>query len=223
LKRLHGSSRRRHERKMTSVQKASLRREALERRSRLAAEAPDAADRLVRGCGGLGEGGGLKPSRLERLGIGPGVKVAGYWPIGSEIDPRNLMRAALEAGAVVLLPVILGRTGEPGLEFRVWTPSSRLASGPMGVQQPDSAARVAEPDVVLTPLLAFDRLGRRLGYGGGYYDRTLRWLRRRRSVLVAGLAYSGQEVAATPAEPWDERLDAVLTETAFITIDGAAK
>jgi 5-formyltetrahydrofolate cyclo-ligase len=97
------------------------------------------------------------------------------------------------------------------LQFRRWSPGDPLRTVQWGIREPAEAAPVVEPDVLLVPLLAFDRGGHRLGYGGGYYDRTLRALRSRRPVTAVGLAFAEQEVDAVPHLDYDERLDWVLT------------
>lgn len=139
-----------------------------------------------------------------------GATVAGFWPMGSEIDIRPLMQALAERGHGLALPVTPKR-GKP-LSFRAWRPGEPLAAGPFGTRQP-AAGEAVEPDFLLVPLLAFDRAGRRLGYGGGYYDRTLAALPR---ATALGVAYALQEVREVPAGPDDVRLAAVATETGVI-------
>ena len=149
------------------------------------------------------------------LGFAPGTVVAGYWPLGSELDVRPLMNRLVAAGADLVLPVT--RTADLPLEFRRWRPGDGLRKGAHGVMQPDPAAPVAIPTVLLVPLLAFDGDGWRLGYGAGYYDRTLAELRGRMPVppvLAVGIAYAAQEVAALPHHGGDQRLDGVVTERA---------
>ncbi len=108
------------------------------------------------------------------------------------------------------MPVAVGR-GEP-LVFRAWTKDTVLVRGLYGILEPSSDAEEVEPDIVLVPLAAFDRRGHRLGYGGGYYDRTLQGLRKTRRITAAGLAFSVQEIGELPADAHDEPLDLVLTE-----------
>ncbi|MEM8987222.1 MAG: 5-formyltetrahydrofolate cyclo-ligase [Pseudomonadota bacterium] len=136
--------------------------------------------------------------------------LAGYWPMRDEADPRALMDAARAAGGALALPTI-SQPKHP-LVFKSYTPGEALASGPHGTSEPGPAAMALTPDIVLVPLLAFDRRGGRLGYGGGYYDRTLAALRAKGSVTAIGLAYAAQEVDAVPTDPLDERLDWVVTE-----------
>lgn len=136
--------------------------------------------------------------------------VAGFWPMGREIDIRPLLLALAERGHPTALPVTPKR-GLP-LSFRRWRPGEPLGRGPMGTRQPE-AGETLRPDWLLVPLLAFDRAGRRLGYGGGYYDRTLPTLP---GAVALGCAYAAQELPEVPAGPEDWRLDAVVTEAGVI-------
>ena len=144
--------------------------------------------------------------------IPPGAVVAGFWPLPGEIDIRPLLHALHESGRTVVLP----RTPARGqaLSFHRWTPGEALLPGPFGTAHPDGPSLA--PTVVLAPLLAFDRTGGRLGYGGGYYDRTLAALP---GVAAIGCAFAGQEVDRIPAGPHDIRLHAIATERGVIHID----
>ena len=135
----------------------------------------------------------------------PGQSVAGFWPIGTEIDIRPLLHALHGNAHPILLPVTPPR-GEP-LSFARWRPGDAMCPERFGTVRPIGEA--GTPDVLLVPLLAWDGQGRRLGYGGGYYDRTLAALPGRRAI---GCAYSAQRVAEVPAGPHDVPLDAVATE-----------
>jgi len=135
--------------------------------------------------------------------------VSGFLAIGEEINPAPLMSRLSRDGATIGLPVMVGK-GKP-LEFRAWLPGAPLVTRMWGIREPDQTAPLVEPDVLLVPLLAFDRTGQRLGYGGGFYDRTLQALRSRRRVVAVGLAFANQEVDAVPHLDYDERLDWVLT------------
>lgn len=147
-----------------------------------------------------------------RLHTGATV-VSGYRPIRTELDPTPLMVALLAAGHRLCVPVIEG----PGLplKFREWTPDTRMVEGAFGAEVPESGAWL-EPELLIAPLVGFDRAGRRLGYGGGFYDRTLERLRARRRTLAVGFAYAGQEVDEVPGDPTDQPLDGVVTEAGLI-------
>jgi 5-formyltetrahydrofolate cyclo-ligase len=139
-----------------------------------------------------------------------GAIIAGYWPMGDEMDPRPLMLALASRGHAIALPVTPPR-GQP-LAFHAWAPGAALRLGPMGTSEP-VAGEELRPDVLLVPLLAFDRAGRRLGYGGGYYDRTLATLPGAKAI---GIAYAGQEMPEVPAGPQDMRLPLIATEAGVI-------
>lgn len=141
----------------------------------------------------------------------PGAVVAGYSPIRSELDPAPLMQALAAQGARLALPVITQR-GQ-SLRFRLWHVGDRLLPGSLGILEPSPAAAEIVPDIVLVPLAAFDRIGHRIGYGAGHYDRTLAQLHKSRGFAAIGLAFAGQEVATVPALQHDVPLDYVLTET----------
>ncbi len=137
-----------------------------------------------------------------------GRPLAGYMPMRSEIDPLPAM-ADLSRDAPVGVPIIAG--AGLALEFHVWIPGAAMRSGPFGARVP-ALARAMTPEVVIVPLVAFDRQGGRLGYGGGFYDRTLEALRAAGPVLAVGFAWAAQEADALPLEPTDQPLDAVVTE-----------
>ncbi|HEX7883003.1 MAG TPA: 5-formyltetrahydrofolate cyclo-ligase [Afipia sp.] len=147
-----------------------------------------------------------------------GAIVAGYSPINSELDPFPLMQALAAKGAVLALPVVIAR--EHALVFRVWEPQEGLVRGPFGIFQPSSDADEVDPDIVLVPLAAFDRAGHRIGYGRGYYDRTLQDLRAMKKITVIGVAFAVQEIETVPRLPHDEQLDCVLTERGLIDLRG---
>jgi 5-formyltetrahydrofolate cyclo-ligase len=141
-----------------------------------------------------------------------GAVVAGFWPLAGEIDIRPLLHALTGRGHAVLLPVTPKR-GLP-LGFRRWRPGDAMASGRFGTPVPIGEPMV--PTFVLVPLLAFDRCGRRLGYGAGYYDRTLAGLP---GVPTLGCAFSAQELDSVPAGPQDIPLATIATERGIITCD----
>ena len=137
-----------------------------------------------------------------------GKVLSGYMPIRTEITPVPVM-AAMAAHGPVCVPVI-GKVGLP-LRFARWTPDCEMTKGSFGADIPAKLTFI-EPEVLIVPLLAFDRKGGRLGYGGGFYDRTLERVRAKRPTLAIGYAYSTQEVAAVPLEPTDQLLDAIVTD-----------
>jgi 5-formyltetrahydrofolate cyclo-ligase len=143
------------------------------------------------------------------LGATPADVVAGYWPMADEIDPIPLMAALAARGCRLCLPRVVGKG--LALEFGAWAPGGELQPGPHKTRQPTGALVI--PTLLLVPLLAFDRRGFRLGYGGGYYDRTLAALRAAGSVRAVGLAYGAQAMERLPTDPWDQPLDMILTET----------
>jgi 5-formyltetrahydrofolate cyclo-ligase len=141
-----------------------------------------------------------------------GAALSGYMPMRTEIDPLPAMAAH---DGPVGVPVIVGK-GLP-LRFREWTPGAAMVAGDFGALIPAEGAWI-DPDVLIVPLLAFDRRGYRLGYGGGFYDRTLESLRARRPRLALGFAFAAQEVATVPVEPVDQPLDAILTERGLVAL-----
>ncbi|WP_435137170.1 5-formyltetrahydrofolate cyclo-ligase [Pseudopelagicola sp. nBUS_19] len=143
-----------------------------------------------------------------------GVSLAGYLPIRTEIDPLPAMVEAAVHGEVSV-PVIQGK-GEP-LKFSVWEPDISLRVGPFGVQVPLMDVYTV-PDLVIVPLVAFDIQGGRLGYGGGFYDRSLEWLKNHKATVAVGFAFDAQETTDLPLESTDQRLDMVVTETRVIKI-----
>jgi 5-formyltetrahydrofolate cyclo-ligase len=180
--------------------KAALRKEMRPRRRELARQHPDAAERAA---------DALPMERLPAFAI-----VSGYRAQGSEIDPAPLVARLCEHGALICLPACHAR-GAP-LEFREWEPDDPLVPDAMGIPSPADTAPPAHPDLVIAPVLAFDRKGGRLGQGAGFYDLTLAELRARKRVFVLGLAFAGQEVGEVPMGPLDHRLDAILTEDGLI-------
>jgi 5-formyltetrahydrofolate cyclo-ligase len=173
------------------------------------------ASRAVRRAAFRPDGGALLAALGTRLAVDRAACVAGYWPMGGEIDSLPLMEFLAGCGCRLALPVVTGP--DRPLEFRRWEPGGALHKGPHGTRHPPDGAAPCRPDLVLVPLLAFDGRLYRLGYGGGYYDRTLASLRGRGAAVRAiGLAYAAQRVASVPHDDYDQRLDGVLTETDLI-------
>jgi 5-formyltetrahydrofolate cyclo-ligase len=173
--------------------KEDLRESAKARRSSLARDCLDFALHIARFA--------------DALAVEKGAIVSFYWPMGDEADPRALASALAARGHTLALPAVVARRSP--LEFRQWREGDALDVHPFGMHEPpESAARVT-PDVLLVPLLAFDARGTRLGYGGGFYDRTLHSLASKRAI---GIAYAGQEMEELPCHARDHPLDAVLTE-----------
>ncbi len=177
--------------------KGALRREALARRQ---------AEFKVRGEEAAQEMTG----RLRELGFDRGKTIAGYWPLGDEIDCRPALSGLAEMGHQIVLPVVAGQ-GQV-LIFRSWAHGDELEGGPFGTSHPGAKAPVKTPHVILLPLIAFDKTGHRLGYGAGFYDRTLAALRTQGEVLAVGVAYDAQEIERVPAGPHDQPMDAVVTD-----------
>jgi len=152
------------------------------------------------------------------LAVSPGIIVSGFMPLKSEISPLPLMRKLADKGARLALPAIAGR-GRP-LVMRAWQFGAPLDRGQWGIREPKPEAPEVEPDILLVPLLAFDRAGHRIGYGAGYYDMTINRLRAHKPVTAVGVAFARQEVAEIPTTPRDARLDLVLTEREVIHLRG---
>jgi 5-formyltetrahydrofolate cyclo-ligase len=151
----------------------------------------------------------LEIYQLERPAELPAV-VSGFWPIRDEIDIRPLLDWLHEEGFRLALPVVHGR-GQ-SLSFRAWQPGDAMEVGVFGTLQPAADRETLEPDALLVPLLACDSEGWRLGYGGGYYDRTLEDLRRRRRVTAIGVGFDLQFIPEVPHGTDDQRLDWLLTD-----------
>jgi len=184
---------------MTPDLKRKLREAAKARRRELAAATPDAGRRLA---------DWLAPHLLSDT-EGP---VAGYVACNGEIDPADILERLHGAGRAIALPALVAP--DAPLDFRAYSPGDVLEPGPAyGIPQPAATARTIRPAVLLVPLLAFDRTGHRLGYGGGFYDRTIAALDGGDAPVTIGLAYAGQEVSDMPTQLHDRPLDMVATET----------
>jgi 5-formyltetrahydrofolate cyclo-ligase len=136
--------------------------------------------------------------------------ISAYHSLGTEISTCELFDALVSAGWTTALPIVVGKNTP--LVFRQWTPGEPLLVGRWDIKIPSETAREVIPDVLLVPLLAFDRQGYRLGYGGGFYDRTLEQLRAQKKVKAIGLAYAAQEVDSVLHDEHDQRLDWIMTE-----------
>ncbi len=143
-----------------------------------------------------------------------GVPLAGYMAMRTEIDPTAAMEEASAHGPVGV-PVIMG-AGQP-LRFRAWTPGCAMVAGAFGADIPAGGDWIT-PEILIVPLVAFTRQGERLGYGGGFYDRTLEGLRSVKPTLAIGFAYGAQQAEELPLEPTDQPLDLIVTETEIIEI-----
>jgi 5-formyltetrahydrofolate cyclo-ligase len=180
--------------------KSRLRDEAKPRRDSAHASAgPETAQRL---CDAL--------ASVFDVSDSDDAMVSGYWPLTGELDVRPLLAWAEGRGCAACLPVVVGR--DRPLVFRRWRDGDPMDSGTFGTHHPPSTADVVRPDVVLAPLLAFDAAGYRIGWGGGYYDRSLAELRAAGPVLAIGIAYAAQLVDAVPHDHYDQPLDWVVTE-----------
>jgi 5-formyltetrahydrofolate cyclo-ligase len=189
-----------------AVVKAILRREAVARRDALpAAERAAAAEAIA--------------ARPFPVAVTAGTVVSGFFPMKSEINPMPLMRKLADAGAQLALPVVAGK-GKP-LVMRAFAFGEPLASGVWGIREPMSDAPEVAPDILIVPLLCFDRCGHRVGYGAGYYDMTIAELRAMKPVIAIGIAFAAQEIDTVPITPTDARLNLVLTEKEVIVIDPA--
>lgn len=143
-----------------------------------------------------------------------GVPLAGYMPIRTEINPLPAMAEAAAHGPVGV-PVI--HAADHPLDFSRWEPDTPLRDGPFGAKIPETDS-FFDPEILIVPLVAFTKGGGRLGYGGGFYDRTLERLRARRATLAIGFAFAEQEADTLPLEPTDQRLDLIVTQNAVIEI-----
>ena len=180
-----------------ATDKATLRCEALARRHAAAKDSAQAGD-------------SLRDRFLSAISLPARAVVSGFWPMGDEIDVRPLLEALIARSHPVALPTVV-RRGE-ALVFRAWRPGDALAGGTLGTSVPAADQPELRPQIVITPLLAFDARGFRVGYGAGYYDMTLAQLRAAGNVLAVGVGYDAQEVDTVPIEDWDQPLDWIVTE-----------
>ena len=151
----------------------------------------------------------LAAQGLDFLSIKPGAIVSGFAAIRDELNPAPLLTWLDAEGFQLALPVMKGKA-QP-LIMRAWTPGDVLEPAAWGIAEPTDDKPEIHPDVVLVPLLAFDASGFRIGYGGGFYDRTLQALRAKKPIVAVGIAYDELEVDAVPHDSYDQRLNWVLT------------
>jgi 5-formyltetrahydrofolate cyclo-ligase len=173
-----------------------LRREARARRDKLAAVLPGHAKALA--------------GFASRLPVSAGTIVGGYTALPGEADPHLLLAALHAKGVALALPRVAAK--DAALVFHRWAPGESLQAGAYGVLQPSETAEIVSPSLLLVPLLAYDSKGYRLGYGGGYYDRTLEILKPK-GVVAIGVAFANQEIPSVPREAHDVPLDRILTES----------
>lgn len=191
------------------VEKEVLRKESLERRRTARDEMHAHATHVVL-------------SHVEKeIPFPEGSVVAGYWPIGRELDARPLLRHLAQHGYKIVLPYAHERG--KSLEFRVWHAHEPMEMDHFQVPAPGKTAEHLVPDIILVPLLSFDRQGHRLGYSSGFYDVTLDSLRQQKSILAIGLGFSSQEVPRIPAGGLDQPLDGIVTERGVLDFSGFLK
>lgn len=175
----------------------ALRRAARRRRAAAVAAQNDAGERLA-------------AAFLSGIPFRAHQTASGYWPVGTEIDDRLILRGLMAEGLAAALPCVV--KADQALAFRSWREADRLVPGPYGIPAPHDTAPVLRPTLVVVPLLLFDGAGHRLGSGMGFYDRTLAEIRAQSSILAVGVGFAAQRIAELPVLPTDQRLDAVVTE-----------
>ncbi len=180
-----------------AARKQAMREQQLARRAGFVAGSAANSDRIAENF-------------LRSVPIPARATVSAYIAIGEEADPAPLIEALRARGYAIALPRVAGKA-KP-LAFHLYEEGAKLVPGVLGLSQPAPDWPEAIPDILAVPLLAFDSDGNRLGYGAGFYDRTLAGLRARHKVLAVGYAFAGQEVAAVPHHDGDEKLDGVVTE-----------
>ncbi len=185
-----------------AARKAALRKSALAARAALDPREQAAAAQAIAAFGG------------ELVAEERPARVSLFFSVKGEIDTGPLAAKLVAAGVPLCLPVIV-RKGEP-LVFRSWKPGDPLEDKPFGLREPPESASEVVPDLLFVPLAAFDAAGARVGYGGGFYDRTLEKLRAVGPAFAVGLAFAAQQVEAVPVAGHDEPLDAILTEKGVI-------
>ncbi|MBT5239655.1 MAG: 5-formyltetrahydrofolate cyclo-ligase [Rhodospirillaceae bacterium] len=183
--------------------KTALRSQMLAARKAMRAAEPDAPSNLT-------------AQIVRTLDTIETLVIAGYVAIGDELDPSLALEALQNAGASIVLPVA-GKSGDV-LAFRAWQTGDAMEKGRLSTYHPAAKSEAIDPDVILVPLVAFDTFGYRLGFGGGYYDRTLPKLRAQKNIVAYGIGYDDQEVSRIPRESFDAQLDGVITPSRFIPV-----
>jgi 5-formyltetrahydrofolate cyclo-ligase len=197
-----------------SAAKDTLRAEMKKRREVMALAQPQAGDRLAENA--------ARDFTERNAWPEAGAVIAGYWPIQSEINPLPLLHLLAGRGHEVALPaLIVDVHADNGhrMVFRLYRPGMTLSTGPFEIRQPADEEPECLPDIVLTPLLAFDLKGNRLGYGGGYYDRALSFMRAQKRCMAIGIGFAGQQIEDVPHEAFDQPLNSVITEHGVVWLD----
>lgn len=177
--------------------KEVIRKEAADRRAALKSQIADLSLALAQ-------------QFLAQVPVPQNAVVSSYWAIGDEADPQVLESELRRRGHRIVMPRVAGRN-QP-LDFHLWETGAKLVRGGFGLSEPSRDWPKLNPDVLIVPMLAFDRAGYRVGYGAGYYDRTIRGLRAAKSVTAAGFAFAVQEFPELPHLAHDEKLDWIVTE-----------
>lgn len=189
-----------------AAEKSALRKSCYERRVAIAPKAAAAAANEIAGRA-------VSEIDLSAVTVTADTVISAYWPLKGELDPRPALKALATRGGTLALPRVIG-DGKP-LAFHRWHPDDDLIEGSFKVMEPAEDSPIVTPAILLVPLLAFDHACHRLGHGKGYYDRTLRSLRRQNpATLAIGVAFAAQEVDRVPTDAYDETLDMVITERA---------
>ena len=153
---------------------------------------------------------------IEQVDIPPNSQVSGFWPLAEELDTLPLLHALHTAGHQVLLPVMQG-AGKP-LVFATWAPGDTLVAASFNTLEPAADKPRVVPEVMICPLLAFDRKGYRMGYGGGFYDRSIAQIQTSQELLTIGVAFAAQEVESIITGPYDMPLHTIVTEQEVIIV-----
>jgi 5-formyltetrahydrofolate cyclo-ligase len=186
-----------------AAQKEALRNQALERRAALKGQVPDLSRALAHNF-------------LTHVPIPPGAIVSAYFAIGDEADPSPLIEALRARGHRIVLPRVAGRG--KSLDFHLYEEGAKLVPGGFGLSEPARDWPLLDPDVLAVPLLAFDPRGYRIGYGAGFYDRTLQRLRASRNIIAASYCFSVQKFSEVPYDENDQRLDWIVTEKGAVPV-----